>query len=137
MFFIKNVIKLTDKNKKTSILKSAFTNGIFNIRKWENDGYKYYSIINLEDANYVIVKIMDIEENRLVNVKAYLKDFNGIYPNKSVIKKFKQSKLLKIKEELYREKYNLFNRDEISCKNNMNLKLGKKQKNNQYYYEKY
>lgn len=135
--FIKNVIKLTDKNKKTSILKSAFTNGIFNIRKWENDGYKYYSIINLEDANYVIVKIMDIEENRLVNVKAYLKDFNGIYPNKSVIKKFKQSKLLKIKEELYREKYNLFNRDEISCKNNMNLKLGKKQKNNQYYYEKY
>lgn len=134
--FLKNIIKLTDKNKKSSMLKSAYTNGIFNIRKWDNDGYKYYSIINLEDANYCIIKTIDIDENKLVNVEAYLKDFNGEYPNVKIIRKFKQAKLLKIKKNLYKEKYVLINRDEISCKKNMNLKLGKKQKNNQYYYEK-
>ena len=74
---LKNIINLTDKNNKSSILKSAYTNGIFNIRKWESNGFKYYSIINLEDANYVIVKVMDIDENKLVRVEAYLKDFNG------------------------------------------------------------
>ena len=44
--------------------------------------------------------------------------------------------IYKMEKKLYKEKYDLFNRDEISCKQNMNLKLGKKQKNNQYYYEK-
>ena len=135
--YIKNIINLTDKNTKTTILKSAFTDGNFNIRKWESNGYKYYSIINLESANYVIIKTMYIDENRLVNVEAYLKDFNGNYPNKSEIRKFRQAKLLKVKEDLYKEKFDVLNRDEISCKTKMNLKLGKKQKKNQYYYEIY
>ncbi len=135
--YLKNIIKLTDKNKKSTILKSAYTNGIFNIRKWEDRGFKYYSIINLENANYCIIKIMDVDENRLVNVDAYLRDFNGEYPNIKAIRKFNQAKLLKIKKNLYKEKYALINRDEISCKKNMNLKLRNNQKNNQYYYEKY
>lgn len=134
--YLKNIIKLTEKNSKTTILKSAYTDGVFNIRKWEDNGYKYYSIINLENANYCIIKIMDFDENKLINVDAYLKNFNGEYPNKKEIKRFKQAKLLELKNNLYQEKYNLFNRDEISCKKNLNLNLGKKQKNNQYYYEK-
>lgn len=133
--FLKNVIKLTDKNEKSIILKSAYTNGTFNIRKWEDIGYKYYSILNLEQANYVIIKTMYIDENRLAKVEAYLKDFNGYYPDKKEIKRFKQASLLKRKKNLYQEKYNLLSRDKISCKSKMELKLGKKQKNNQYYYE--
>ena len=133
---IKNIIKLTDKNKKSILQRSAYTDGIFNVRKWEDNGFKYYSILNLEDYNYIIIKTIFIDENRLDRVDIYLKDFNGNYPAKKEIIRFKQAKLLKIKKKLYKEKYDLFNRDEISCKQNMNLKLGKKQKNNQYYYEK-
>ena len=133
--YLKNIINLTDKNNKTTILKSAFTNGVFNIRKWEDNGFKYYSIINLENANYVIIKTMYVDENRLANVDAYLYDFNGNYPDKKEIRKFKQAKLLKYKKDLYIQKYEMLDRNSISCKNDMKLKLGKKQKNNQYYYE--
>ncbi len=137
MGFPKNIIGLTDlkKNCNSIIVKGAYTNGVFNVREWGSDGYQKYSMINLEDANYVIVKTMDREANCVVDVVAYVKDFNGKYPSFRWLKKFKQANLCLNSDELYYQKYGFVNKNMISCKKQLVLKRGKQKKSNQYYYD--
>ena len=52
-------------------------------------GIEKYSILNLDFATFVIIKVMFKDENRLDDVYAYLKNFNGRYPSIKEIRKFK------------------------------------------------
>ena len=136
--FSKNVINLTNTkaNKKSIYITTAYTDGTFNIRKWHNYGFDKLSLINLENSSFVIKKIMLKDENRLLDVYAYLKNFNGDYPSLKEIRKFKQAKLITIESQLFKEKYEIANRTNTSCREELRLCLGKKQKHGQYYYQK-
>ncbi len=131
--FPKNIINLS--SNKAIYFKSAYTDGIFNIREWEKYGIEKYSILNLDLSTFVIIKVMFKDENRLDDVYAYLKNFNGRYPSIKEIRKFKQASLIEIEKLLYQQKFEEIDRNSISCKEKMKLCLGKKQRNNQYYYE--
>ena len=135
--FPQNVIGLTNTklNKKSVCLTIAYTDGNFKMRKWDDFGFNKYSIIDLQDASYIIIKDVDKEENYIFNTFAYLKNFNGDFPSLSEMRKFKQAKLNSIKNNLYVEKYKTIERDNISCKDKLVLSLGKNKKHNQYYYK--
>lgn len=85
---IKGISLIKNENGEVLGINNCFTDGNFDIGYSDETLDRWYDIVNLEDANYVLrVLVNNINGENVISDKSYaiLRNFNGEYPSKKDI----------------------------------------------------